>query len=143
MKKPDAFANIIGGKDNNKICGKVLFFQMKNSVLVRAIISNLPDTKAMFYGFHIHDGNSCKGDGFPETDGHYDKEENPHPLHSGDMPPLLSCGRNAYMEFKTDRFCVKDIIGKTVVIHGGADDFRTQPSGDAGKKIACGVICRV
>ena len=58
----------------------------------------------------------------------------------GDLPPLLSCNGNAYMTVKTDRFKVKDIIGRTVIIHYRADDFRTQPSGDSGEKIACGII---
>lgn len=40
----------------------------------------------------------------------------------------------------TDRFRVRDIIGRTVVIHSGPDDFHTQPAGNAGEKIACGVI---
>ena len=43
----------------------------------------------------------------------------------------------------TDRFTVDDAIGKTVVIHSEPDDFRTQPSGNAGTKIACGVITKV
>lgn len=44
------------------------------------------------------------------------------------------------MAVKTDRFRVEEIIGRTVVIHSGADDFKSQPSGNAGEKIACGVI---
>lgn len=141
--RPDARAIIQGGEDFSQICGEAVFFQMKDSVIVRVSISRLPDTKAMFYGFHIHEGGSCKGEGFSKTGGHFNPEKKEHPMHAGDMPPLLSCSGKAYMEFRTNRFCVRDIIGKTVVIHGGTDDFRTQPSGDAGEKIACGVICRV
>ncbi len=141
-RRPDARAVIKGGKKFAPVCGQVLFYQTRNGVIVHASVSRLPDTKAMFYGFHIHEGESCEGEGFPKTGGHYNPEKQPHPLHDGDMPPLLSCSGNAYMEFRTDRFNVRDIIGKTVVIHGGTDDFRTQPSGDAGEKIACGVIRR-
>lgn len=141
-RRPDARAVIRGGEAFAPICGQVLFYQMKSSVLVQVTVSHLPDTKAMFYGFHIHKGESCEGAGFSQTGGHYDPEKQPHPLHSGDMPPLLSCGGNAYLSFRTNRFQVREIIGRTVVIHGGTDDFRTQPSGDAGEKIACGVIRR-
>ena len=63
-----------------------------------------------------------------------------HPKHAGDLPPLMGCQGNAYLAVKTDRFIVHDIIGKTVVIHSDPDDFHTQPAGNAGKKIACGVI---
>ena len=48
--------------------------------------------------------------------------------------------RHAHLEVRTDRFHVRDIIGRTVVIHSDPDDFRTQPAGNAGTKIACGVI---
>lgn len=143
MNRPDAKAVIKGGESFPCICGEVLFFQMKKPVIVRVRISHLPETVAMFYGFHIHEGNSCSGDGFSETGGHYDCGDKPHPAHNGDMPPLISCSGEAFMEFMTNRFCVNEITGRTVVVHGFADDFRTQPSGDAGKKIACGVIKRV
>ncbi len=139
-RRVEAMALVKGGEKFPLICGQVFFFQTRKGVIVRAKISHLPDTKAMFYGFHIHEGGSCEGEGFPKTGGHYDMENNPHPEHMGDMPPLISSSGEAYMEFLTNRFCLREIIGKTVVIHGGTDDFRTQPSGDAGEKIACGVI---
>ena len=47
------------------------------------------------------------------------------------------------MTVLTGRFRVEEILGKTVILHGAPDDFRTQPSGNAGKKIACGVIRRI
>jgi Cu-Zn family superoxide dismutase len=56
------------------------------------------------------------------------------------MPPLFSSGGRAFLVFLTNRFKVRDVVGRTVVIHAGRDDFTTQPSGDSGKKIACGVI---
>ena len=60
---------------------------------------------------------------------------------------LYSClpgvsGGHAFSVFLTDRFCVKDVIGRTVIIHGGSDDFTSQPAGNAGPKIACGEIRR-
>jgi len=88
-------------------------------------------------------GNSCKGEGFPETGSHYNPAGNPHPRHSGDLPPLIKCNGGAHMSVTTDRFTVKEIIGKTVVIHSMPDDFTTQPAGNAGTKIGCGVIQQV
>ena len=46
----------------------------------------------------------------------------------------------AYMKVLTDKFKIEDIIGKTVIIHDMPDAFKTQPSGNSGKKIACGII---
>ena len=65
-----------------------------------------------------------------------------HPNHAGDLPPLLEASGKAYMTVLTGRFHVKEVIGRTVILHGDPDDFHTQPSGNAGIKLACGVICR-
>lgn len=65
-----------------------------------------------------------------------------HPNHAGDLPPLLSAGGYAKMTVLTGRFRVDEIVGRTLVIHNGVDDFTGQPSGNSGKKIACGIICR-
>ena len=139
---PDAVAKIRGGELAASVCGTMRFYQERGSVLIEAEISGLPrDSKSGFYGLHIHEGGSCCCDAFSETGGHYDPKGVSHPYHAGDLPPLMQCHDGAYLAMRTDRFCVRDIIGKTVVIHSEPDDFRTQPSGNAGKKIACGLIC--
>ncbi|MBP3600475.1 MAG: superoxide dismutase family protein [Clostridia bacterium] len=56
------------------------------------------------------------------------------------MPPLFEVNGRAFSVFLTDRFSVPQILGKTVIIHALPDDFTTQPSGNAGEKIACGII---
>lgn len=139
-RRPDARAIISSNEPYLNVRGEVLFYQEKDAVLVSARISGLPQNGSGFCGFHIHEGDNCDGKEFPNTKGHYNPKDRPHPSHAGDLPPLLSNHGNAYLSFKTDRFRVRDIIGRTVIIHGGTDDFRTQPSGDAGEKIACGVI---
>ena len=63
-----------------------------------------------------------------------------HPEHAGDFPPLLSCGGAAWMAVYTNRFYPEEVIGRTVIIHGGVDDFHTQPLGNSGEMIACGQI---
>lgn len=135
-----ARAIVRGNAKYPEIKGEVLFYQRKCAVFITAKISGLPKNNTGFYGFHIHEGGNCEGEGFPDTGGHFNPEDKPHPLHAGDLPPLLYCSGSAFMQIKTDRFRVKDIIGRTVIIHSGADDFRTRPSGDAGEKIACGKI---
>lgn len=56
------------------------------------------------------------------------------------MPPLFSVNGNAFLCFMTNRFKIKEVLGKSVIIHSKPDDFTTQPSGNAGEKIACGMI---
>lgn len=142
--KPDAVAQIVGGEEAPKLSGCVQFYQENGCVLIEAKISGLPKTsESGFFGFHIHQGRDCSRVEFSGTEGHYNPLGQGHPEHAGDLPPLLLCQGKAYLSVKTDRFCVDEIIGRTVVIHSDPDDFRSQPAGNAGKKIACGVIRRI
>ena len=141
-KCPDAVAEIRGGVEALQLTGCVEFYQENGCVLIVVRISGLPESKTGFFGFHIHQGESCSGPDFSATGSHYNPVDQVHPKQTGDLPPLLSCHGNAYLSVKTDRFTVNEIIGRTVVIHSDPDDFRSQPAGNAGKKIACGVIRR-
>ncbi len=138
---PDAVAQIRGGLEAPQLTGCIRFYQQSGYVLVVARISGLPtESETGFFGFHIHQGDSCSGADFSATGSHYNPTDQTHPRHTGDLPPLLACDGKAYLSVKTDRFSLEDILGRTVVIHSDPDDFRSQPAGNAGKKIACGVI---
>lgn len=142
--RPAAVAHLRGGNSNPGLHGEVRFYNDGDGVLVVAKVSGLPKGNGSgFFGFHIHEGGNCMGRDFENTGGHYSPSPAPHPMHAGDLPPLLSVNGQAYLAVKTNRFTVKEIIGRTVVIHDRADDFTSQPAGNAGKKIACGVIQRV
>lgn len=78
----------------------------------------------------------------PPVGGHFNPGGMAHPFHAGDMPPLLSNQGYAWTAFFDRRFTIEDIIGKTVIIHTGADDFTSQPSGNSGNQLACGEIRR-
>ena len=138
---PAATAEISG----NGIEGRVNFYDMEDETLVMADIRGLPrgeDCACKVFGFHIHEGESCGGENFDDTKGHYNPQNCPHPCHAGDLPPLFGNGGRAWMVFLTDRFRTDEIIGRTVVIHSSPDDFTTQPAGNSGEKIACGIINR-
>jgi Cu-Zn family superoxide dismutase len=146
-KKSDAKALITGKGMYKEIIGKAYFYNTKNGVLVVIEVNELPQGKGRcngrIFGVHIHEGYSCTGnekDMYANTMGHYNPDMCMHPYHAGDMPPLFENNGHAFMMFLTDRFKVNEIIGKTIVIHGKPDDYNTQPSGDSGNKIACGVI---
>lgn len=137
-----ATAMIAGSSAYPDLYGTVRFRQMKRGVLVTAEVFNLP-TGDGFFGFHIHEGNPCTNDSehpFESAGGHYNPQNREHPYHAGDLPPLLSADGYAYLSVLTDRFTVGEIIGRTVVVHLDRDDFTTQPAGDSGVRIACGVI---
>lgn len=146
-RRPDALADISGGRENPRLRGSARFYQTRQGVLVLAEVSGLPDRGCRcednIFAFHIHSGGSCAGsadDPFSAAQGHYNPERCPHPAHAGDMPPLFSNNGFAMQAFLTDRFTVREILGKTVIIHDGVDDFTSQPAGNAGERIACGVI---
>lgn len=140
FNNPKAIALMCGGKEAPFIFGRVEFYQRDNCVLVVADIGGLPRNDTGFYGFHIHEGTACGTNDFSESGSHYNPKGTVHPKHSGDLPPLMLCGRRAHLEVLTDRFKIADVIGRTVIIHSKPDDFNSQPSGNAGTKIACGII---
>lgn len=133
---PYAVAKISGDVNYPKIAGTVAFYEMYGGTFVVANIRNLPDG-GTFHGFHIHAGDSCME---MKEGGHYNPTNQPHPQHAGDMPPLLANDEMAFSAFYTNRFYPEDVVGKVVIIHANPDDFKTQPSGNAGTIIACGKI---
>ena len=144
---PGAFSNIRGSKDYPHILGSVKFYQTSFGVIVNAQISGLPTAQDLcsssIFAFHIHEGTDCSGnntDPFANARTHYNPYDCPHPYHAGDLPPLFSANGIAFSSFLTNRFTLAEIIGKTVIIHSSIDDFSSQPSGNAGEKIACGII---
>lgn len=146
-RRPDAYAMMQGSRDYPEIEGRVFFYDTDCGTLVVSMVEGLPDTaepcKSPIFAFHIHSGVSCTGnadDPFANVGMHYNPHSCPHPYHSGDLPPLFSAGGYAFSAVLTDRFTVEEIVGRTVIIHSSPDDFTTQPSGNAGKKIACGEI---
>lgn len=146
-RKPDAVAGIEGSSSYPDITGVVQFYETDAGVIVYAEIEGLPKGSApcggRLFGFHIHEGTSCggtMGDPFAGAMGHYDPHGCGHPYHAGDLPPLFGNGGFALSLFLTDRFTVTEVTGKAVIIHDRPDDFTTQPSGNSGTKIACGII---
>ena len=150
--KPEAVAQLKGSALVPGLIGIVKFYTLAGGTVVKVDVCGLPPGRPAAagaqpvgpFGFHIHEGSTCGlGDGsnpFASAGGHYNPTHQPHGFHAGDMPVLFSNGGCAYMIFYTDRFKVRDIIGRTVIIHQNPDDFRTEPAGNSGARIACGVI---
>ncbi len=144
VSRPAAIARIHGGEKYPSISGTVSFFPIRDGLIVSASIRGLPtkENDRDIFAFHIHEGTSCTGKDFSDTGSHFDLHHKLHPYHTGDLPPLFAEHGRVCMEFWTDRFRIRDILGRTVVIHEHIDDLSTQPAGNAGKKIACGIILR-
>lgn len=128
-----AKAHIKGSKKYPKIDGTVTFKETKNGVIVTAKINNLPQSKdkckGRFFGFHIHEGTSCTGnleDEFSDAKSHLNPNSCPHPFHIGDLPPLIENNGFAYMSVLINKFKIKDILGRVIIIHDMPDDFTTR-----------------
>lgn len=148
----EAVAYIRGGSLAPQISGYVIFKDVPGGTQVYVEVSGLPEYKPGKngespvgpHGFHIHENGSCEmgnhEEPFMATGGHWNPYGQPHGNHAGDFPVLFSNHGIARMCFFTDKFKVKDILGRAVIIHNNPDDYRTQPAGNSGKRLACGVI---
>lgn len=107
------------------------------------------------HGLHIHETGKCDGaDGFKSAGGHYTGEMKHGVMaeggpHAGDLPNVHAAAEGVVKaEFFTDGFTLgeggknplKDADGSAVVLHAQPDDYTTQPTGDAGDRLACGVV---
>ena len=136
-----AMAIVKGSPEAPMLHGTVWFAETSMGVQVDAKIYDLPPNETGFYGFHLHEAGSCMPPDFASAKGHYNPQGYPHPMHAGDFPMLLATdSMDAYLSFVTTRFSLSDVIGRSVVIHMQRDDYTSQPAGDSGARIGCGVI---
>jgi len=147
-----AVAYIKGGPLAPEISGVVTFYNVPGGCEVRVEVTGLPlyrpvkntDGPVGPHGFHIHEFGTCKisdpTDPFQAAGEHWNPDGQPHGNHAGDFPVLFSNNGYARMCFFTNRFKAQQVIGKSIIIHENPDDYRTQPAGDAGRRLACGVI---
>ncbi|MCX4320050.1 MAG: superoxide dismutase family protein [Lachnospiraceae bacterium] len=141
---PQAVSQINGSSRVAPLQGFVRFFAVpQGGVLIETNLSGLPRGEGApenrFYGFHIHEKGDCS-ENFTKTGDHYNPEGREHPMHAGDLIPLMSKDGNAWMVFYDGKLEIPQIVGRSVVVHSMPDDFTSQPSGNSGDKIGCGVI---
>ena len=119
--RPAARALLCGSNAHPGLRGEALFYPYQDGTLLLIRALGLPGDG--FYACHIHAlGDCCTG---------------------GDLPVLLSSGGRALSLVYTGRFQPGQVLGRSVVLHALPDDYRSQPTGAAGGRIACGVISPV
>lgn len=129
------------------VTGIVTFSGGSTSVEVHALVSGLQP--GSIHAFHVHDVGNCASADFLSAGDHFNPTHKPHgaqdmPHHAGDMPSLMADPAG-----KIDaRFTLEGVtlggtdgfVGHAVVLHASADNYEAQPSGNAGARVACGVI---
>jgi Cu-Zn family superoxide dismutase len=132
----------------NKTMGEATFEQAGGKVRVVVFVQGLKPGQE--HGLHIHEGGDCGADGM-NAKGHFNPYGKPHgnyasaARHAGDLPPLKANKKGrAKVDIELDLITLAsgagNIVGRSMVIHAGPDDYRTQPTGNSGARIACGVI---
>ncbi len=134
----------------NATAGTVTFTQKGDKVAIAAKVSGLTPGG---HGFHIHEKGDCSsGDGM-SAGGHFNPTGKPHgnpsapDHHTGDMPMLVAdASGNASLSMELGGMTVgsgvTDIVGKAVIVHKDPDDYTTQPTGNSGGRVACGLIAK-
>ena len=130
------------------VAGTVTFQQMGDRVHVTATIRGFAPNSE--HGFHAHEKGDCSsGDGM-STGGHFNPNGRAHGKqdaehHAGDMPSLVA-DANGVVQTSFDLTGVSlgsgaaDLVGRGLIVHASPDDYKTQPTGNSGARVACGVI---
>jgi Cu-Zn family superoxide dismutase len=147
---PSASAQLMATK-GNAVTGEVRFIQKGDKVLVSGEVRGLKPNGE--HGFHVHDKGDCSsGDGMG-TGGHFNPDGKAHGAHAhnvhhvGDLPSLKAdASGTARFSFESTALTlgsgVADVQGRGLIVHRDADDYQTQPTGNSGPRVACGVIVK-
>ena len=151
--RPGAAADLMptAAVSPNPAKGKVTFTPLEHGVRVAGEFSGLkPGTE---HGFHVHEKGDCSNNG-EAAGGHFNPAGGTHgkfgaaTSHVGDLPSLVADSRGeARFSVDVHTFSLSDgadnnVIGRALVVHRDRDDFTTQPSGNSGPRVACGLITR-
>lgn len=129
--------------------GEVLFIWQGKDVLVTGKFAGLKPNAEQ--GFHVHEKGDCSAPDATSAGGHFNPDTKAHGMpnsdmsHAGDMPNIKSdANGNATYSAKLTGFSVDNsatgILGRSVVVHRDPDDYKSQPAGNSGARIACGLI---
>lgn len=128
--------------------GQVQLQETPHGLIVTAELTGVPEGE---HGFHIHATGECEPP-FQSAGGHFNPGdlqhgmENPQGLHAGDLPNIhVPASGDLTIEYFVMGLTLDQVLdedGAAMMVHAGADDYATDPAGDAGDRIACGVIER-
>ncbi len=129
------------------VSGTATFTKVEGGVKVSARVTGL---KEGAHGFHVHEFGDCSAADGLSAGGHFNPTAEPHAgphdaqRHTGDLGNITAGADGvATVEYVDSRASFEgpnSVLGRGVIVHANADDFKTQPTGNAGGRLACGVI---
>lgn len=131
----------------NAVNGKAVFHQMGDHLMVHVRLTGLPPNTE--HGFHLHEKGDCSAPDAMSAGGHFNPTGQPHgpqdaAHHAGDMPNLKADGSGKVdQKFSLHGVSIDGtnaIVGRGLIVHDKPDDYATQPTGNSGGRIACGVV---
>ncbi|MDB5769731.1 MAG: superoxide dismutase [Burkholderia sp.] len=136
-------------KSGSNVAGNVDFVEQGAKTLVSVKVRGLKPNSQ--HGFHVHEKGDCSSADALTAGGHFNPDGNPHAhageakRHAGDLVNLVADGNGeSNATFEVDTIRVDDgkhgILNRAVIIHANPDDYVSQPVGNAGGRIACGLI---
>ena len=138
---------VLNPASGSQVHGTVTFEKVTGGIKVVADVEGLTPGE---HGFHVHQYGDCSSSDATSAGDHFNPMNMPHGSptdakhHSGDMGNInAGADGKAHMEMTDSTmsfFGPESIIGRAVIVHGGADDMKSQPSGNSGPRVACGVI---
>ena len=150
--QPELVAADLSGRQGSDVSGVVSFTQAPDGVQVVARVDHAPPGK---HGLHLHENGDCSAADFASAGGHFNPTGAPHggpdsaKHHAGDFGNIeVGPDGTGTLSLTTDMLSLAEgapdsVLGRSVVLHAGADDLTSQPSGNSGERIACGAVRRV
>ena len=144
-----AIANLASAS-GSLVSGRLTLVPMGGGVHIRGDIGGLPPGSS--HGFHIHEKGDCSAVDAASAGGHFNPAGKPHGRaghgahHAGDSDNLVADAQGvAHVDAHVEGVSLgggasNDILGRAIIVHANADDYSSQPAGNAGARVACGVI---
>jgi Cu-Zn family superoxide dismutase len=139
-------------RSGSTVTGNATFTAKDGKVLMKVVVFGLTPGR---HAIHVHEKGDCSAPDATSAGGHWNPSSENHgqwghtPFHHGDIGNLVANAKGkAVLSIESDLWTIgdgkpSDVVGHAVVVHAKEDDFTTQPTGNAGGRVACGVIGRV
>lgn len=149
--QPKELTITLSAKSDSNVTGEVTFTEADGEVRMHAMITGLTPGE---HAIHLHESSDCSAPDGTSAGGHWNPTSQPHGkwgadtgYHKGDIGNFTAdANGNGMVMFTTSEWCIgcddpnKNILGKSVIVHAGTDDYTTQPTGDAGGRVSCAGI---